>query len=133
MRWMGPSLLVLALVFTTGGVAIVGQAGSTADGQSVAPQNATPAEQSPPAQAEQSACEAPQGVRRAGPSPRHVLKDAPGNKSIVLNTSGYNYTVEGEWRPAPTAQPQGVPEGVLPDGAKPKRSEAEPPAAPEAK
>jgi hypothetical protein len=128
MRSIGPSLLVLALVFTTGGVAIVGRAGSTADGQSVAP-----AEQSAPAQTDAGTCQPEPGFHRTSAAPPRVLKDADGNKSIVLNTSGYNYALEGEWRPDPTATPQGVPEGVLPDDALPKGHEAAPPAAPESK
>jgi len=115
MRWIAPSLLVLALVFSTGGVAIVGQAGS-------------PAEQSEETQASPSQCEAPPRFRPTAPARPRVLKDAAGNKSIVLNTSGYNYVLEGEWRPEPTAKPTGVPDGVLPNA-----HDAAPPAAPEAK
>jgi hypothetical protein len=131
MRWIGPSLLVLALVFSTGGVAIVGQADSSADANSPAPQSTTPVEQATPTPTDQAMCEPGPGFQRTLPAPPRVLKDAAGNKSIVLNTSGYNYALEGEWRPAPNARPQGVPDGVLPDGALP--TEAAPPAAPEAK
>lgn len=131
MRWTGPSLLALALVFSTGGVAIVGQAGSAADGKTPAPENMTPVEQSLPAPTEQTLCEPGPGFQRTLAAPPRVIKDAADNKSIVLNTSGYNYVLEGEWRPDPTAKPQGVPDGVLPEGALP--NEAAPPAAPEAK
>lgn len=131
MRWIGPSCLVLALVFSTGGVAIVGQAGSPADGKTPAPETVTPIQQSTPVATEQTTCEPGPGFRRTLTAPPRVIKDAAGNKSIVLNTSGYNYVLEGEWRPDPTAKPQGVPDGVLPEGALP--NEAAPPAAPEAK
>jgi hypothetical protein len=134
MRWIGPSLLALSLAFSTGGVAIVGQAGSTADASSVdgkggAQQSVTPVEQSDPTQATPSQCEAPPGFRRTESGKPRELKDAPDNKSIVLNTSGYNYVLEGEWRPDPTAKPQNVPEGVLPK----EHETATPPAAHEAK
>ena len=128
MRWIGPSLLVLALVFSTGGVAIVGQAGSPADQQSSVQQSVEPSDEITPAGPEQAMCEAPAGFQRTTPAQPRVLKDAPDNKSIVLNTSGYNYLLEGEWRPDPVAKPQGVPEGVLPNS-----SSAAPPAAPEKK
>ena len=128
MRWIAPSLLVLALVFSTGGVAIVGQAGSPADGKADAQRSTTPAEQGQPTQALPSECEAPPGFHPTAPAQPRVLKDAPGNKSIVLNTSGYNYVLEGEWRPEPNAKPTGVPDGVLPD-----EHDAAPPRAPEAK
>ena len=115
MRFLGLSLVALGLIFSTGGVAIVGQAGSTEAGKS---------EQAAPAAAPNS-CETPAGFRPAPVKPQ-VLQDAAGNKSIVLNTSGYNYVLEGEWRPSPTARPQGVPEGVLPNDA-----DSAPPAAPD--
>jgi hypothetical protein len=123
MRWIGPSLVVLSLVFSTGGVAIVGQAGSTdTDAQQAAPAAPT----------EQGTCEPEAGFRRTAPAQPRALKDAPRNKSIVLNTSGYNYLLEGEWRPEPTAKPVGVPDGVLPNPQDAAPS-APPPAAPEAK
>lgn len=125
MRWIGPSLLVLALVFSTGGVAIVGQAGST-DGKSEPQQSVAPVDQSIATQAEPSQCEVP--ARRSAPGQPRALKDAADNKSIVLNTSGYNYALEGEWRPNPVAKPQGVPAGVLPNP-----QDAAPPASPEPK
>jgi hypothetical protein len=56
-----------------------------------------------------------------------VPRNTGSSKSIVLNTSGYNYALEGQWHPDPVATPQGVPDGVLP-----KDLEAAP-AAPEAK
>ncbi len=122
MRWIGPSLLVLSLVFSTGGVAIVGQAGSTApEAQQAAPAVPT----------EQGTCEPGSGFRRTAPTPLRVLKDAPHNKSIMLNTSGYNYPLDGEWRPNPTAKPVDVPNGVLPNPQ--DAAPATPPAAPEAK
>jgi hypothetical protein len=113
MRWIGPSLLVLGLVFSTGGVAIVGQADPSAD-QTDAKPSVLPADQSVAPQAPPNECQAPAGFRPA-PVKQQVLKDAPGNKSIVLNTSGYNYVLEGEWRPEPTAKPRGVPKGVRPN------------------
>ena len=103
---------MLGLLFSTGGVAIVGQAGSNAD-------------QTPAPQAAPSECEAPGGFRPIPNTKPHVLKDAPDNKSIVLNTSGYNYALEGEWRPSPVGEPLDVPEGVLPNDAG-----SAPPAAP---
>jgi hypothetical protein len=126
MRWIGPSLLVLGLVFSTGGVAIVGQAGSTAE--KAAQPGVTPADQTPAPQTLPSACELPGGLRAAPNARQQALKNNAGNKSIVLNTSGYNYAREGEFRPDPNAQPSGVPEGVLPKGAT-----SAPPAAPQAK
>jgi hypothetical protein len=64
--------------------------------------------------------------RAAVPRPP-VPKNAASNKSIVLNTSGYNYSLEGQWHPDPVATPQGVPDGVLPEDLEAA------PAAPEAK
>ena len=116
MRWLAPSLVALALVFSTGGVAIVGHADPGAEPKADSQQSVDP-----------GTCEAPPGFRRTGPAKPRVLKDAEGNKSIVLNTSGYNYVLDGEWRPNPLAVPQGVPDGVLP-GDLPT-----PPASPEAK
>ncbi len=134
MRWIAPSLLVLALVFSTGGVAVVGQAGSTADaatadGKAEAQASTTPAGQSESSEPVPSQCEAPPGFRRTAPAKPRVLKDAAGNKSIVLNTSGYNYVLEGEWRPNPVAKPRNVPEGVLPND----HDAAPPAAAPDAR
>ena len=106
MRWIGPSLLVLGLVFSTGGVAIVGQADSSADRTDATQQSVLPVDQSAVPEALPSECQAPAGFRPL-PAKQQVLQDAPGNKSIVLNTSGYNYVLEGEWRPEPTAKPHG--------------------------
>src|SRR5262245_11399929 len=114
MRTLGPTLVVLALVFSTGGVAIVGHAGS--------PEAAKSEHKAAPVAP--NSCETPAGFRPAPVKPQ-VLKDATGNKSIVLNTSGYNYVLDGEWRPAPVGEPQDVPHGVLPDA-----KGAVPPAAP---
>ena len=106
---MGPALVVLALVLSTGGVAVVGHAdpGSAAGGA-------------------QSQCPAPVVIRgpTAGPT---VVRTPVDNKSIVLNTNGYNYPLDGEWHPDPSLAPQGVPAGVLP------RDLETPPTAPEAK
>lgn len=98
MRWLGPSLVALALVFSTGGVAIVGHADSSGN-EEVA----------------QSQCPAPVTPRRvSGPSVPREPKSTADNKSIVLNTNGYNYPLDGQWHPDPVAQPEGVPDGVLP-------------------
>lgn len=106
---MGPALVVLALVFSTGGVALVGRAdpGSAAG-------------------AAQSQCSAPVVIRRPNAGPT-VVRTPVDNRSIVLNTNGYNYPLDGEWHPDPSLPPQGVPDGVLPE-----KLEA-PPAAPEPK
>ncbi len=117
---------MLGLVFSTGGVAIVGQAGSTAE--KAAQPGVTPADQSPAPQALPSGCELPGGPRSAPNARQQALKGARDNKSIVLNTSGYNYALDGEFKPDPNAQPSGVPEGVLPKG-----TPSAPPAAPQAK
>ncbi len=114
MRTLGPTLVVLALVFSTGGVAIVGHAGSPEAAQ--AEQGAAPVAP--------NACETPAEFRPA-PVKAQVLKDVPNNKTIVLNTSGYNFVLDGEWRPAPVGEPQDVPEGVLPDD-----TDSAPPTAP---
>jgi hypothetical protein len=96
MRWMGPALVVLALVFSTGGVAVVGHA-----------------DQGSAAAAAQSQCPAPVVIRRPNAGPT-VVRTPVDNKSIVLNTNGYNYPLDGEWHPDPSLTPQGVPAGVLP-------------------
>jgi hypothetical protein len=93
MRWIGASLVALSLVFSTGGVAVLGHADEA-----------------------QNRCEVPQGFKRSPNARPQKLGPAASNKSIVLNTAGYNYPLEGEWRPDPVAKPTGVPQGVLPDG-----------------
>ncbi len=98
MRWLGLSLVALTLVFTTGGVAIVGHADSGADGA-----------------AAQSQCPAPVVIKRSATAKPQVPRANPDNRSIVLNTSGYNYPLEGQWHPDPSVRPSGVPDGVLPE------------------
>jgi len=93
---MGPALVVLALVFSTGGVALVGNADPGSTGG-----------------AAQSQCPAPVVIRRPAAGPA-VVRTPVDNKSIVLNTNGYNYPLDGEWHPDPSLAPQGVPAGVLP-------------------
>ena len=123
MRWLAPSLVALALVFSTGGVAIVGRADSSSVSGSISDEK--PAlDQKPEAQ---SQCGAPPMARRTATPARTEPRIATENKSIVLNTNGYNYPLEGQWHPDPVASPQGVPDGVLPQDREAV------PAAPEAK
>ena len=120
---LGPSLVVLALVFSTGGVAIVGQAGSSADGKAEAQPSAAPSEQVAPAQAAPSECPAPASSRaRLRSRGRSRTRRAT---VVALNTQRLQlHALEGEWRPEPTAKPSGVPEGVLPNDAVPPAAPA---------
>jgi len=108
MRWLTPSLLALSLAFSTGGVAIVGRADSSAPPRAASgnPGSDLPSQCTPPIPAPRADQAATSRPREAGPE--------AANESIVLNTSGYNYSLQGEWHPDPAASPQGVPAGVLP-------------------
>lgn len=122
MRWLPIALVLVALAFTTGGVRADSKDGSAAP-------NATPAAGPNAAPASADQCAAP-----AVPQKMTLRRDPNrSRKTIVLNTRGYNYSTPGEWRPSPTAQPQGVPEGVLPPSASqapaPEKSSAPPAAA----
>ena len=127
MRWLAPSLLVaLSLVFSTGGVAVVGRADSTSPAKPPAQQSGEPVQAMNPAAQLPTECAVPTRPSRTTVVPSTLGKPGGGPRSIVLNTSGYNYPIEGQWRPEPVGRPQGVPDGVLP------RDEPAP-AAPEAK
>jgi hypothetical protein len=127
MRWLTPSLVALALVFSAGGVAIVGRADSNSNRTPDTQQSVAPAEKTPPTPQQPDQCAAPSMARRAPIPARTVPRAVTENKSIVLNTNGYNYPIEGQWHPNPVGRPHGVPDGVLP-----KDLEAAP-AVPEAK
>ena len=135
MRWLAPSLLALALVFSTGGVAIVGRAdSSSASGEFASPDrkpetqtSVAPAVQTSPSPQASGQCAAPRMARRAATRAKAAPRIASESKSIPLNTNGYNYPLEGQLQPDPVASPRAVPVGVLP-----QVREVDP-AAPEAK
>jgi hypothetical protein len=119
MRLLPIAALVLAsLIFSVGGVAIVGRADSSAEssGQSPAPAKAATAAQ--PAQPQQCATPKPFDGRIQA---RHV---AVANDSIPLNTRGYNYAYPGEIQMDPTGRTNPG------DAQAPKAQPATPPAAP---
>jgi hypothetical protein len=96
MRWLAPSLVVLSLVFSTGGVAVVGRADSSAVSKPADPK------QLPPAKPLPDQCgPAVRSGRVLGARPRVKREGKPA--SVVLNSSGYNYPNAGEIKPAPAA------------------------------
>lgn len=124
MRWITPSLLALALVFSTGGVAIIGHADPVGTPK-------TPVTTGRSADAKSATqCAVPNSSNRHTAATRHK-RTAPlgsGKNTIVLNTTGYNYATDGQWKGSPVGPPQALPEGMRPKSAKPV-----PPAANEAK
>lgn len=106
------ALVVASLIFSVGGVAIVGRA----DSADQSPKAAAPTASG--ASAEQTQCAAPVHHDVRIPAAR-VAGSA---EVIVLNTRGYNYPVPGELQMDPTtgrAQPLPVTPGAKP--APPKR------------
>ena len=101
MRWITPSLVVLSLVFSTGGVAIVGRADSSA--------TSTPA--ALPVKPAATQCAVPNSVPRNAEATRRrrtATIDQTGKNTVVLNTSGYNYPTDGQWKPSPVDAPKGM-------------------------
>jgi hypothetical protein len=102
MRNLGFALVLVSLVFTTGGVAVVGRADtSTAPQQSVAPAQSV----LPPAKKLPDQCGTPTAMK-ATPSPklnRSSRKAAFPSGAIPLNTRGYNYGAQELPAPPPAA------------------------------
>lgn len=98
MRTLGFALVLVALVFTTGGVAVVGRADTQ---QSAAPTQSV----MPPAKKLPSQCSVP-GPMKATPSPklyRNSKKAGFPAGAIPLNTRGYNYGAPELPAPPPAA------------------------------
>jgi len=96
MRWLTPSLVVLALVFSTGGVAIVGRADTSNVSKPADPK------QLPPAKPLPDQCGPSDRTHRVlGARPRVKRENKP--STVVLNSKGYNYANQGEVHPAPAA------------------------------
>lgn len=101
MRWIIPSLVVLSLVFSTGGVAIVSRADSSA--------TSTPA--AVPAKPAATQCAVPNSVPRNAEATRRrrsATLDQTGKNTVRLNTTGYNYPRDGEWKGSPVEPPKGL-------------------------
>lgn len=96
MRWLTPSLVVLSLVFSTGGVAVVGHADSSAVSKPADPKQLPPAKPLP----DQCGPTVRSG-RVLGARPRVKRESRP--ETVVLNSRGYNYANQGEMHPAPAA------------------------------
>ena len=118
MRWIAPSLVVVSLVFSTGGVAIMGRADSGADAKPAANQTgSTPAKIS-------TQCSVPSKPRNSAATRRkRTAQIDSGKNTIVLNTSGYNYATEGQWQESPIGPPRGGADGALPKSAGPSPAE----------
>ncbi|MGH2897302.1 MAG: hypothetical protein ACRDMZ_01400 [Solirubrobacteraceae bacterium] len=95
--------MVLSLVFSTGGVAIIGRADSTAVSKPADPK------QLPPAKALPDQCTGtPRSPRVLGARPRVKRDTKP--ETVVLNSQGYNYANMGESHPAPAvSEPPAAP------------------------
>jgi hypothetical protein len=116
MRWITPSLLALSLVFSTGGVAIIGRADTTGPVKAPAAKSA-----------DQCAVPAvPNSANRHTAATRHKRKTPldSGRNTIVLNTTGYNYATDGQWKGSPVGPPRALPEGMKPKSATPAAPEA---------
>jgi hypothetical protein len=125
MRWITPSLMALSLVFSTGGVAITGHADSAGTVKTPVTTSRSVGAKS----AEQ--CAVPNSANRHTAATSHKRK-APldsGKNTIVLNTTGYNYSTDGQWKGSPIGRPP----QALPEGMRPKSAPPAPPAANEAK
>ena len=94
MRWLTPSLVVLSLVFSTGGVAVVGRADPSAVSRPADPKQLPPAKPLP-----DQCSTAPRNQRVLGARPRVKREKRP--ETVVLNSRGYNYANQGEVHPAP--------------------------------
>lgn len=114
MRWIAPSLVAISLVFSTGGVAIVGRADSGADAKPAAVQAAAPATKI------STQCSVPSRPRNSAATRRkRAAQIDSGKNTIVLNTSGYNYATEGQWQESPIGPPRGAPDTALPKSTEP--------------
>jgi hypothetical protein len=135
MRLVTASLILASLVFSVGGVAIVGRAGN--EHAAPATQSATPSQSKTDAKSDAKTELAPRasaaqcGVPKRPIRPMHFVGNrtqlSGTGKTMSLNTHGYNYDSPAGWSPTPVGTPVNVPEGTLPSGV---TSHGAPPAAP---
>jgi hypothetical protein len=102
------ALVLGSLVFSVGGVAVVGRADGPAEPQAQAPTPVTPSDPQAP-QLPRISTAAPKECKQPQRLEARTVPLKPTTDVVVKNTRGYNYLTPGDFRPSPTSEPPAAP------------------------